>query len=202
MLTPRPTYLVVSLHSELRTLRSSICQSCKRKFVPVSSQATPPGTGKTSLGQSIEVDFCTPFILLPFQLWGIPNKRIRNIFRGHILRVESVNFSPDGRLVVSTSWDGSVRIWNQRDCFAKVFMDIDDALSWFVSFSQTGQFIAVGTDMTDTIMKKWDARTSQLVKHLRWTGHIGSVCSVAFSPDGRGLVSSSGDGVVRWDHSI
>jgi len=132
-------------------------------------------------------------------VWDIPNKRIRNIFRGHILRVESVNFSPDGRLVVSASWDGSVRIWNLRDGSAKVFMDIDDALlSSFVSFSPTGQFIAVGTDMTDMIMKKWDARTSQLVTHLRWTGHIGSIWSVAFSPDGRGLVSGSSDGVVKW----
>ena len=37
-------------------------------------------------------------------------------------------------------------------------MDIDDALlSWFMSFSPTGQFIAVGIDMTD--VKKWDACT-------------------------------------------
>jgi WD40 repeat protein len=48
--------------------------------------------------------------------------RIRNIFRGHKARVESVDFSPNGRLVLSGSWDGTVCIWNMRD-----------GLQWMVS---------------------------------------------------------------------
>jgi glucose repression regulatory protein TUP1 len=127
----------------------------------------------------------------------MPNKRIRNIFRGHKFLVESVDFSPNGRLVVSTSWDRTLRIWNMRDGSAKVFTG-NDLVAWSVRFSPNGQFVAVGSDMTDKIMRIWDVPTGQLVR--AWTGHIDAVWSVVFTPDGKGLVSVNRDGVVKcWD---
>jgi len=46
----------------------------------------------------------------------------------------------------------------------------------------------------------WDARTGELLETLR--GHEGVAWSVAFTPDGRGLVSGSSDKTLKyWDIS-
>ena len=49
-------------------------------------------------------------------------------------------------------------------------------------------------------MRIWDARTGELLETLR--GHTGLVWDVAFTPDGRGLVSCSEDKTLKyWDVS-
>ena len=46
----------------------------------------------------------------------------------------------------------------------------------------------------------WDARTGELLERLR--GHSGFAHCVAFTPDGRGLVSGSFDNTLKyWDIS-
>jgi general transcriptional corepressor TUP1 len=51
---------------------------------------------------------------------------------------------------------------------------------------------------SDHIVRLWDLQTWQLVEHL--VGHFASVCSVAFTPDGEGLVSGSAEGMLKhWN---
>ena len=50
------------------------------------------------------------------------------------------------------------------------------------------------------MVRIWDVRTSELLERL--PGHTGSVWSVTFTPDGRGLVSGSLDKTLKyWDVS-
>lgn len=48
------------------------------------------------------------------KLWNINTGQLRS-FSGHTGSVQSVNFSPDGKTLMSTSADGTIRFWNIAD---------------------------------------------------------------------------------------
>ena len=64
--------------------------------------------------------FCSAYILSflltrSSQIWDIAKKRIRNVFDGHQQEIYSLDFSRDGRLIVSGSGDKTARIWDMND---------------------------------------------------------------------------------------
>jgi WD40 repeat protein len=48
------------------------------------------------------------------QIWNIATERILSIFEGHEDSLISLDFSPDGRLIISASYDNPVRIWDME----------------------------------------------------------------------------------------
>jgi general transcriptional corepressor TUP1 len=126
------------------------------------------------------------------------------VFDGHQQEIYSLDFSLDGRLIVSGSGDKTARIWDMIDGTSKVLTINDgDSLNndlgiTSVAISPNGQFVAAGS--LDNVVRIWDVNTAQLVERLR--GHSDSVYSVTFTPDGKGLVSGSLDKTLKyWDVS-
>lgn len=68
------------------------------------------------------------------------NKIVRQ-FKGHKSRITDLCFSPDGRWVVSGSYDGSVRVW---DLPSGHMIDVfkTDSIPTALSFSANGEFLA------------------------------------------------------------
>lgn len=134
------------------------------------------------------------------QIWDIAKRKIRRVFEGHQQEIYSLDFSKDGRLIVSGSGDRTARIWDMETGNQKV-LEINepegvDAGVTSVAISPDGRFVAAGS--LDTVVRIWDASTGNLVERL--TGHRDSVYSVAFTPDGKGIVSGSLDKTLKqWD---
>jgi len=85
-----------------------------------------------------------------------------------------------------------------RDGFSKVLWDKSASFFYGVKFSPAGRYIAAGD--RDGMLRMWNVRTSQMEK---WTAHGSAVRSVAFTPDEKGLVSSSRDNTWKyWDFSL
>ncbi|KIJ12191.1 hypothetical protein PAXINDRAFT_157005 [Paxillus involutus ATCC 200175] len=137
------------------------------------------------------------------RIWDIAKKRIRNVFDGHQQEVYSLDFSLDGRLLVSGSIDNTARIWDMVDGSSKVLRDpkMSDSYAGVnsVAISPNGQLVAVGV-LGDDVVCIWDVASGVLIERLR--GHRNSIFSVAFTPDGKGLVSGSLDKTLNyWDVS-
>lgn len=115
--------------------------------------------------------------------------------QGHCGPVNSICFSPDGRLVATGSDDGSVLLWDStsREVFSETRGSGGSVLS--VCFSPDGRVIAAGS--LDGAVRLWDVGTSSLLALVR--DQSGRVNSVSFSPEGQ-LATGTDDGILRiWD---
>jgi WD40 repeat protein len=127
---------------------------------------------------------------------------------GHTQSVNSVAFSPDGRLLASGSCgqgnyiiictQGEIRLWEVAS--GREVRSLSGHTSWVnsVAFSPDGRLLASGSH--DKTIKLWEVASGREVRSL--TGHTDEVTSVAFSPDGRLLASGSRDETIKlWDIS-
>ena len=85
---------------------------------------------------------------------------------GHSEIVMSVALSPDGRRIVSGSWDRSVRVWDAESgaCVATLEGHSYGVMS--VAFSPDGRRIVSGSG--DKSVRVWDAESGACVATLNW----------------------------------
>lgn len=117
-------------------------------------------------------------------------------------RVAGLAFSPNGQFVVSGNASGPRDPREKTLCVWDV--STGRALPGFrgtshaPAFRPDGQLLASTTNRTISTghIVLWDVPSREALRQL--VGHRGWVRSLAFSPSGQHLVSSAGDGTVRW----
>ncbi|WP_054464996.1 TIR domain-containing protein [Planktothricoides sp. SR001] len=119
----------------------------------------------------------------------------RNLFKGHEDYVWSVAISPDGKIIVSGSGDGTIRLWDINSGSDLAVRNLESSVN-SVAFSPDGSKIVSGSG--DGTIRLWDIKSRSELAVFK--GHEDYIFSVAFSPDGSKIVSGSGDGTIRlWD---
>ncbi|MBI2947504.1 MAG: protein kinase [Verrucomicrobia bacterium] len=106
----------------------------------------------------------------------------------HQSRINQVEFSPDGRRILTASADGTARVWDAAtgQPFTPPMAHSNAVLS--ANFSSDGRFIATASD--DHTARVWDANSGQPITPPLL--HSERVWSAAFSPDVSRLLTASG----------
>ena len=122
----------------------------------------------------------------------------------HADRVTGMSFSPDGRRLATSSKDGTVKVWNLDNgrellTYRGHEQGADDPTNVFkvpnVAFAPDGKSVA---SSGGKLIHVWDAATGKPGQTL--TGHTAAARGLAFTPDGKYLVSGGDDRrVIVWD---
>jgi WD40 repeat protein len=114
------------------------------------------------------------------------------VLEGHGESVWSVAFSPDGKQIVSGSYDCTARVWDAVSGGCQHTLTGHTSSVKSVAFSPDGKQIVSGSE--DSTVRVWDAVAGRC-QHIL-TGHTHFVTSVAFLSDGSQIISGS------WDHTV
>ena len=129
------------------------------------------------------------------KLWDVAaGKELLNL-QDHIDAVFAVAFSPDGQHLASASQDRTVKIWNVAT--GQRLYTLSDALDGLtgIAYSPSGdQIAAAGYDKTIYVWQLAgdDGHLSQSL-----IADEESLLALAWSPDGKTIVTASSDGSIR-----
>jgi WD40 repeat protein len=120
---------------------------------------------------------------------------VRTVLRGHTDQVERASFSPDGKLVVTASDDGTARIWDAATGRQVQVLHVGDPVI-SARFTPDGRGVLTGS--TDGTLRYWTSAGRPV-----WRKQFGPlVFGPEISPDGRSVLVGLPDGTVRvWDTS-
>jgi WD40 repeat protein len=127
-----------------------------------------------------------------------PGDGLVRSFIGHQSSVESVVFSQNGKIALSGSADGTLKLWEVDSGNVLRTFDGHQGMVTSVALSPDGNAALSGS--WDGTMKLWNVDSGNVVHSFESDTKI--VRTVAFSPDGKTALSSSDDGTLRlWDVS-
>ncbi len=124
------------------------------------------------------------------KVWNLNEGTVQRTLSGHTGKINSLDFSQDGRTLVSGSDDQTIRLWDAATGKRVKIIQAHD--SPVTSISVGPRYLASGSD--DETVKLWHL-DGTLVKTL--TGHGLAVSQVQFNPQGEILASASWDNTIK-----
>jgi WD40 repeat protein/serine/threonine protein kinase len=125
--------------------------------------------------------------------------RLLHTFEGETSKTNSVSWSPDGRTLVSCSYENALRLWDveERRHRTKLYGHTSSVNS--MAFTPDSSRLLSGSD--DGTLRVWDVGSGHCVRVIQ--GYAISHYDLDWSPDSAHLLSCGTDGLVTiWDLSV
>jgi WD40 repeat protein len=132
------------------------------------------------------------------RLWEANTSRQLRVMEGHEAAVNSVAFSPTGKYFVSGGDDKTLRLWQTATGRGIRVIDLFSHAAGFVAFSSDGIFVISSSNESFRI---WEVATGKEIKFTSGISEelLGSVTSMAMSPDGKNILCGSADNqIMLW----
>jgi WD40 repeat protein len=119
---------------------------------------------------------------------------------GHTRAAETVEYSPDGQQILTSSGDATARLWdagNGQELLDRRMVHPSDSTVYSAHFNRQADHII--TACSDGRARIWDADTGKLETDFMVHGHSG-LRHADFNPDGAWAVTAGEDGIAQvWD---
>lgn len=126
---------------------------------------------------------------------GCANSTLLADLNGYISPVVSACLSPDGKRIVTSSYDNTAKIWDAAK--GTLLTVLKGHTNWIYKtrFSPDGNMIV--TMSQDKTSRIWDVQSGRLLADLKGRSDFIQVDS--FSPDGKKIITSYGDTAEIWN---
>ena len=129
------------------------------------------------------------------RIWDVEKSTQVRVFEGHTKPVVSVAFSADGKTLLSSSFDGTARLWEPatgRELGKLVGAPLKLE---FAAFTPDAKHVFACGDGNNPTVRVWNVASGQQVVQSADT--LSGFLCVAVLPDGRHCLTAGRDGVVR-----
>lgn len=149
---------------------------------------------------------------LTIRLWLIDKQKCIKILKKHTYHVSTIKFTTKGNILISGSADETITIWDIT--LGKTLKTLAAHSDPILSISLTRDNTIIVSASYDGLMRLFDLETGQCLKTLTYNStSLGTatastndvlnfpISNVELSPNGKYILSSSLDGLIRlWDY--
>lgn len=122
-------------------------------------------------------------------------QRLLKTLSGHQNTISSIGFSVNGRVLVSSSWDKTIRMWNPVGGETTKIIETGKSVVFSAALSNDMKSIACGSWAPS--VNVYSTITGE--KQKSFMAHPSKVDFVGYSPDGHTLVTAGDDTIKLWD---
>jgi len=131
------------------------------------------------------------------RIWESSSGKLLLTFSEHSNWVNDISWNSDGRRIATASGDKTVKVWDSESGVVLQTMPLNEAGWMRVAWSPDGHRLAAGAG--DGVTMLWDLDAKSAPRKLVDPQHKQVIEALAWSQDGKQLVTASGGRTIIWD---